>query len=363
MTAFQTGQQRDDTAIAAGFRAAIDVARRFVGATAPNPPVGCALLDRDGAILTAAAHHKAGTFHAEARALAQCAELGLTDRIHTAVVTLEPCNHSGRTPPCSEALLATPVKTVWVGCADPNPRVAGGGGARLTAAGRTVRWLSEATTLPDQRALLAECRGLIAPFVYWASSRKAWFTVKQAVDAGGSMIPPTGRTTFTSPAALDLAHALRRATDAVVTGIGTVRADLPGLDVRRVADHVERRRILLVCGRRDNAPAAWLEQAERRFDVRFCAAVEDAPAMLAEAGALWALVEAGPTLLAAMRAGDVWDDWLRIEQRAAGGERLTVASRHRDTPLALFADRGLDFVEPTKADQIIKKEDAACFPA
>ncbi|MBV1837565.1 bifunctional diaminohydroxyphosphoribosylaminopyrimidine deaminase/5-amino-6-(5-phosphoribosylamino)uracil reductase RibD [Acetobacter estunensis] len=326
--------------ISEAFHAAVGEACRFVGATAPNPPVGCALLDADGQILAVAAHHRAGTFHAEARALHECAQRGLTDRIVTAIVTLEPCNHTGRTPPCAEALLATPVKTVWIACADPNPQVTGGGAARLEAAGRAVRWLArEHTHLPDGEHLLAQCRGLIAPFIRWSTQGRTWLTVKQAVDERGGMIPPVGRTTFTSPVALDLAHRLRRATDAVVTAGGTVRADLPGLNVRRVSDHAERRkRVLAVCSRTQKVPSAWLEQAEKTFDVIFLNDVRDIPQRLAEVGALWALVEAGPELLATLREQDVWDDWLTIGVQPDGSERFSVEQRHADTPLTLFGE-------------------------
>lgn len=320
------------------FHAAIAEARRFVGATAPNPPVGCALLDAEGAILAVAAHHRAGTPHAEANALRACAERGLTDRIATAIVTLEPCNHTGRTPPCSEGLLATPVKTVWIACADPNPKVTGGGAARLEADGREVCWLErEQHHIPDGPVLLTQCRGLIAPFIRWSVEQRAWLTVKQAVNIDGLMVPPTGRTTFTSNAALNLAHRLRRATDAVVTAGGTVRADLPGLDVRRIDDHMGRKpRMLVVCSRTREVPPNWLSMAERRFDVIFSDSVEEVPKRLAEAGVLWALVEAGPTLLGELRARSLWDDWLRIAVRPDGNEDFSVERRHDATPLALF---------------------------
>ncbi|MFT8718750.1 bifunctional diaminohydroxyphosphoribosylaminopyrimidine deaminase/5-amino-6-(5-phosphoribosylamino)uracil reductase RibD [Acetobacter sp.] len=324
--------------VSKAFHAAVGEARRFVGATMPNPPVGCALLDENGTILAVAAHHRAGTGHAEANALRLCEERGLTDRIATAIVTLEPCNHTGRTPPCTEGLLATPVKTIWIACPDPNPKVAGGGSARLEAEGREVRWLErEKAHIPDGALLLAQCRGLIAPFIRWSVEGKSWLTVKQAVNIDGLMTPPPGRTTFTSKQALDLAHRLRRATDAVITAGGTVRADLPGLDVRRVEDHTNRpKRLLVVCSRTQDVPQNWLTIAERRFDVIFSESIEEAPRRLAEAGVLWALVEAGPTLLGEIRTRSLWDDWLRIAVRADGNEDFSVERRHEATPLALF---------------------------
>lgn len=332
------GDQPTFQEIGNAFRAAIDASRRFVGATAPNPPVGCALLDENGTILAVAAHHRAGTGHAEANALRLCAERGLTDRIAAAIVTLEPCNHTGRTPPCAEALLDTPVRTIWIGCADPNPKVAGGGAARLVSAGRTVRWLEQdSTNIADQAYLIAQCRGLIAPFIRWSVRGRSWLTVKQAVNPQGLMTPPPGRTTFTSQQALRLAHRIRRATDGVVTAGGTVRCDLPGLDVRHVEDHHNRKpRVLMVCSRTHDVPANWLTIARHRFNVVFCDSVEDIPRRLAEENVLWAMVEAGPTLLGMLRTAGLWDDWLRIAVRANGREDFSVERRHEATPLALF---------------------------
>ncbi|MBB2162648.1 bifunctional diaminohydroxyphosphoribosylaminopyrimidine deaminase/5-amino-6-(5-phosphoribosylamino)uracil reductase RibD [Gluconacetobacter sacchari] len=337
--------------IARAFRAAIEEAVRFMGATAPNPPVGCAILDRHGAILTVAAHHRAGSPHAEALALRRCAEQGLMARAAIAVVTLEPCNHTGRTGPCSEAILASPIRTVWVGAADPNPRVAGGGIARLRAGGCAVQVLDH-----DMEAAAA-CRALIAPFGLWSRTGLPWLTVKQAVDAAGGMIPPAGRHTFTSDAALTLAHRLRRATDAIVTGSGTVLADRPGLDVRRVADHAGRApRLLVVCDRRGRVPADWRAHAAARgFDVRICQDIARLPELLGAAGVLWALVEAGPGLLTALRATGLWNDWLTIGVGPGGTERLDPAVRvGTDTPLRLF---------PELAPRLAAAEERACFPA
>ncbi|NHO33445.1 bifunctional diaminohydroxyphosphoribosylaminopyrimidine deaminase/5-amino-6-(5-phosphoribosylamino)uracil reductase RibD [Acetobacter fallax] len=325
--------------IGQAFRAAIAEACRFVGATAPNPPVGCALLDEQGAILAVAAHHRAGRLHAEALALEQCAGYGLTHRIHSAVVTLEPCNHTGRTPPCAEALLATPVRTVWIGCPDPNPNVAGGGAERLKVSGRDVRWIADAVNLvPDAGLIFNECRGLIAPFQKWSNQGQAWLTIKQATDARGSMIPPVGQKTFTSSAALEVAHRLRRSTDAIVTGAGTIRSDLPGFDVRHVRDHPARRRLLMICSQNRDLPESWLDAMRQRFDVLCCSDIGSVPRILAENGVLWALVEAGPSLLAAIRERELWDDWLHIEVTPDGSERVSVRQRHAATPLSLFPE-------------------------
>ncbi|WP_395495046.1 bifunctional diaminohydroxyphosphoribosylaminopyrimidine deaminase/5-amino-6-(5-phosphoribosylamino)uracil reductase RibD [Acetobacter sp. KSO5] len=321
--------------VAQAFEAAIAEAWRFVGQTAPNPAVGCTLLDEAGEVLIVAAHHRAGQLHAERLALEQAKRAGVFGRVHTAVVTLEPCNHTGRTRPCTEALLESPVQTVWIGCPDPNPHVAGGGAAALTKAGVSVRWLAES---PNGADLAARCRALLAPFAMRMTQGRPWITVKQALDQHGSMVPPAGQTTFTTPESLRFAHALRRATDLVITGTGTVVADNPSFTVRHVQDHAERRRDLVVCGHSAHVPTHWLEQARTRFDVHFCPDIQKLPALLAETTALWAMVEAGPGVLAALREQNLWDDWLTIRQDAQGTDHFSVTTRHVTTPLALFSE-------------------------
>lgn len=314
--------------IAAAFARALDVAQRYVGATMPNPAVGCILLDRDGNELAVAAHHKAGAPHAEALALQLCAEAGTTAAIHTAVVTLEPCNHHGRTPPCSEALLATPVRTVWIACADPNPQVAGGGAVRLSEAGVTVRFLSELAT-PDAAELRTKANRLIAPFAKRATTGLPFVVVKQALNAAGSMVPPAGQTTFTSDSSLDLAHQMRREADAILTGSGTILADDPAFTVRRVADHAGKHRPLVVLDRRGRVPESYLAAVRARgFVPTIAADVATALADLGAAACLGVLVEAGPSLTQTILASTLWDEHVLIEQAADGGaDRVTIAQR------------------------------------
>jgi diaminohydroxyphosphoribosylaminopyrimidine deaminase/5-amino-6-(5-phosphoribosylamino)uracil reductase len=322
-------------AIGTAFDLAVSEAWRFMGRTAPNPAVGCVLLDAHGEVLVIAAHHRAGAAHAERLAVEQAHQMGVVERIHTAVVTLEPCNHTGRTPPCTQALLSTPVKTVWIGCADSNPHVQGGGAAFLAERGLAVHWLAQCT---NAQAVVNRCRALLAPFASKVVRGRPWITVKQALDSNGSMLPPAGRTTFTSPESLRFAHALRRVTDGVITATGTARADQPDLTVRHVEDHPERRRLLVVCGQQANVPAGWLAGRERVFDVRFCPDCAALPDLLAQTEALWLLVEAGPTLLETLRRNALWDDWLTIRQDAQGQDHFSVSTRQDVTPLSLFAE-------------------------
>ena len=298
--------------IDAAFRAAVEAACAFIGATMPNPPVGCAVLDAGGRILVAAAHRRAGEPHAEALALRLLDQAGLTAQAATLVVTLEPCNHTGRTGPCTEAILATPIRTVWIGVPDPNMQVTGHGADRLRGAGLSVHVLAH--DHPGDPATRA-CEALIAPFRHRATTGRPWITVKQALDATGGMTPPPGATTFTSAASLRLAHRLRRCTDAVITGTGTILADDPSFTVRHLPDHPGRRRLLVVVGQPHRLPAAYVQAATARgFDVRPVPDLDQLMPALAEAGVLWAMVEAGPTLLRSLRGAGLWDDWLTIRR-------------------------------------------------
>lgn len=347
----------DGDAITRGFRAAIAAAVRHVGATAPNPPVGCAILDAAGRILSVAAHQRAGEPHAEALALRQCLEAGLMDRAATAVVTLEPCNHTGRTGPCTEAILVTPIRSVWIGAPDPNPRVAGGGAARLREAGLQV------SSLASESEPGRDCAALIAPFTLFSGAGRPWITVKQALDAAGGMVPPAGATTFTGPDALDLAHRLRRATDAIITGMGTILADRPHFTVRRVPDHLGRRRILAVPDRGGQLPDAYRREAEARgFLLRTAPDLPSLVQALAQEGVLWALVEAGPRLLADIERDGLWDDWLTIRHDAAGQDRLAVRTRLTTTPLRLID--GIDAATLANAPVApAAMKGSECFPA
>ena len=294
--------------LAEAFRTALAEADAFVGATAPNPPVGCVLLGAGGAVLAQAAHQRAGEAHAEAAAIQACRAAGLTERIHTALVTLEPCSHTGRTPPCTQALLSTPVQAVWIGAPDPHPRAPGAGADRLADAGVATALIAELDH-PDAAALAREAARLIAPFAKWSRTGRPWVMIKTALDSGGGMIPPPDATTFTSQASLAHAHRLRRGCEAIITGSGCILADDPSFTVRHLPDHEGRRRRLAILDRRGRTPDAYLQAAHARgLDAALYA---DIPSLLDElgaAGVLCALVEAGPTLRQAFLDLELWDE-------------------------------------------------------
>ena len=289
---------------------AIAGAWRFAGATSPNPPVGCVLLDESGAIIAEGYHERAGLPHAEARAIDIARTLGVAHRIHTVVVTLEPCNHHGRTPPCTEAILSTPAKRIVIAAPDPNPKVCGGGAARLRAAGLNVELAAE---IAELRGLAMAAQRLIAPFAKHALTGRPFVTVKQAIDETGSMVPPPGRKTFTSDASLKLAHVLRRRADAVLTGSGTVLADNPEFTVRHVADFPGKRRTLALLDRRLRVPKSYDEAAGARgFSVLRARSLDEALLRLGAAGALEVLVEAGPSLTTAVLEAGLADEHVLI---------------------------------------------------
>ncbi len=315
--------------IADAFARAISAATDYAGATSPNPPVGCVLLDASGEILAVEAHRKAGDLHAEARAIAACRVAGTIDRIHTVVVTLEPCNHHGRTPPCAEAILATPAREVWIAETDPNPRVEGGGAPRLATAGLSVRYLTELDHSNAAR-LAGEAQRLIAPFVKWVTTGIPFITVKQALDETGSMIPPAGHRTFTSETSLTLAHRMRRRADAILTGSGTILADNPEFTVRRIPDHPGKSRILAILDRTGRVPVDYLtEAAQRGLRPMLFDDIGEALTRLGSEGAHEVLVEAGPTLTDTILATDFWDEHVAIKKAGDGGpDHITISRNH-----------------------------------
>ena len=308
------------------FARALHLARAHEGATAPNPPVGCVLLDAAGQELATGAHQRAGQAHAEAEAVAEARAAGLADKVDSVVVTLEPCDHYGRTPPCSEAILGTAARQVWIACRDPNPQVKGGGAKRLRAAGLDVHFLSDLHH-PAAASLFAGAERLLAPFSKRSLTGLPFITIKQAISSSGSMLPATGQRTFTSTTSLELAHRLRRRADAILTGSGTVLADDPLFTVRLVPDHPHKQRSLVILDRRRRVADPSLHAARQRgFAVHLADDVHQVLEMIGAAGGMEVLVEAGPTLTAHLLKAGLWDEHVLIEQaaNADGTDRVTI---------------------------------------
>ena len=213
---------------------ALQLARRGLFTTTPNPRVGCVLV-RDGVVIGEGWHQKAGEPHAEPLALRDAAARAAkvspggtapadaVARGATAYVTLEPCSHVGRTPPCADALIASGVARVVAAMVDPNPEVAGRGLDRLRAAGIAV----------DSGLLEGEARELNLGFVSRMTRGRPWLRLKVAASLDGKTALENGVSQWiTGAAARRDAHAWRARSCAVLTGIGTVKDDNPRLTVR-----------------------------------------------------------------------------------------------------------------------------------
>ncbi|MGW2602154.1 bifunctional diaminohydroxyphosphoribosylaminopyrimidine deaminase/5-amino-6-(5-phosphoribosylamino)uracil reductase RibD [Streptomyces klenkii] len=209
-------------------RRAVALAARALGATSPNPVVGCVILDPQGAVLGEGRHRRAGGPHAEVEALAAASAAGHDVRGGTAVVTLEPCNHTGRTGPCSQALIDAGIGRVVFAVADPTGNATGGAAALHAAGVSTEGGLLAHEAATVNMAWLTSVR-LGRPFVTW----------KYAATLDGRSAAADGTSRWiTSAASRADVHRLRAEADAVVVGSGTLRADDPHLAVR--GDLVER---------------------------------------------------------------------------------------------------------------------------
>ena len=198
---------------------ALELGWGALGTTSPNPAVGCVIV-RDGVVVGEGYTHPPGQRHAEAHALRQAGAQAQSATLYT---TLEPCNHYGRTPPCSEAIIAAGVAEVRIAVRDPNPNVAGDGIARLNEA--------------DIRTHIGECasegRKLIEAFVKHSTTGLPFVTAKFAMSLDGKIAARSGDSKWISGAeSREFAHLLRAQSDAIMVGINTVLADDPQLTAR-----------------------------------------------------------------------------------------------------------------------------------
>jgi diaminohydroxyphosphoribosylaminopyrimidine deaminase/5-amino-6-(5-phosphoribosylamino)uracil reductase len=206
-------------------REALALAEQAVGLSEPNPRVGCVIVDGAGRVVGRGHTQEAGGAHAEVMALHDAAAQGAEVRGATVVVSLEPCSHHGRTPPCTEALVGAGVGRVVMAMRDPNPLVAGRGADRLAAAG------IEVLAGPFE----AEARELNIGFVSRMERGRPWLRLKAAVSLDGRSALANGASQWiTGEAARADGHAWRKRAGALLTGVGTVLEDDPRLDVRLV---------------------------------------------------------------------------------------------------------------------------------
>ncbi len=324
-------------------RRAFDLARRGPE-HGPNPRVGAVLLAPDGTTIGEGWHRGAGTPHAEVAALADAAAHGRDPRGATAVVTLEPCDHTGRTGPCSVALLQAGVARVVVSVEDPNPAAAGGA-ARLRASGVDV----------VTGALGDEGEALLRPWLHALRRGRPFVTLKLATSLDGRVAAADGSSRWiTSPVARRHAHDLRARVDAVVVGTGTALADDPELTAR-TADGalVEHQPLRVVVGLRDLPARAHLRGPGGELVQVRSHEPADVLADLAGRQVRHALVEGGPTLAAAfLRAGLVDEVQAYVAPALLGAGPAAVA----DLGVATVGDAlrlHLEHVQPLGPDVLI----------
>ncbi len=235
-------------------REALDLAGLAIGLCEPNPRVGCVLQSADGRVIGRGHTQQAGGPHAEVMALRDAQTHGEDTRGATAVVTLEPCAHHGRTPPCCDALIAAGIGRVVYALQDPFPQVAGQGAARLRAAGIETRML-------DQGELAQAARELNIGFFSRIERGRPWLRMKIAASLDGRSALENGASQWiTGEAARRDGHLWRRRAGAILTGVGTVADDDPRLDVRLVETARQPLRVV-VDSRLDMSPQARILDA------------------------------------------------------------------------------------------------------
>lgn len=200
-------------------RQALQLARKGEGKVSPNPMVGCVAV-KDGAVIAAGCHEKYGGFHAERNALLNCKEDPEGAELY---VTLEPCCHYGKTPPCTEIIIEKKIKKVYVGCLDSNPKVAGNG----------VRILREHGIAVETGILERECRDLNEVFFHYMETKMPFLAMKYAMTLDGKIACETGDSKWvTGEASRNYVQRLRNRYSGIMAGIGTVLADDPMLNCR-----------------------------------------------------------------------------------------------------------------------------------
>jgi len=298
-------------------RLALAEAEKGRGRTHPNPAVG-AVVVRGGRVVSRGHHQKAGLPHAEVNALGAA---GAKARGADVYVTLEPCNHQGRTPPCTDALIAAGVRRVFFGSADPNPLVDGHGARRLRRARIEVR----------AGVLRAQCDAANEAWFKFITTGIPWVVLKAAITLDGKLATAAGDSKWiSSEASRRLVHRWRNELDAVLIGAGTVRVDDPRLTVRGVRGGRNPLRVVL-----GTIPprARILRQPGETISERgpLLAVLR----RLGRRGITTVLVEGGAKVHGAFLAAQLWDELrLFIAPKIFGAEALSWAGQSRSRSLA-----------------------------
>ena len=324
-------------------REALVLAQRGVGRTAPNPPVGCVIV-QGGAVIGRGFHPKAGEPHAEIFALGEAGERA---RGSTVYVTLEPCSHHGRTPPCVNALIAAGVARVVVAALDPNPLVGGHGVKKLRAAGIDVE-----IGIHEQEAVAQQ-----AGFRSLVTQGRPWVVLKYAMTLDGKVATVNGDSRWvTGEAARTLVHSWRNELDAIAVGSGTVLADRPALTTRDIENG--RNPVRVVFDRRGRtdpcsptlgsgsvlvtsdatSKAPYTDQGIR---VLRASSVQEALPLLGGLGLSTLLLEGGPALVGTFLKADLID-----EVRAFVAPKVLGAGRSPlDSPTPTLMGQAFDLAD------------------
>jgi diaminohydroxyphosphoribosylaminopyrimidine deaminase/5-amino-6-(5-phosphoribosylamino)uracil reductase len=323
---------------------ALQLAARGLNTTSPNPRVGCVIV-KDGRVVGEGWHARAGTPHAEVHALKAAGDAA---RGATVYVTLEPCSHHGRTPPCAEALVSAGVGRVVAAMSDPNPLVAGGGISMLTLAGICA----------EVGLLEADARALNPGFISRMTRGRPWVRLKTASTLDGKTALANGASQWiTGEAARADVQRLRARACAILTGSGTVLADDPRMNVRDFDIGRQPLRVVVDSALRTPADAAILPAliACHHADPRLRAALELAGAevielpgadgrvdlaallaLLAQRGVNELHIEAGAALNGALLAGGQVDEWVAYLAPMAVGD--SARGLFTQPPLEALAD-------------------------
>ncbi|RPA20054.1 bifunctional diaminohydroxyphosphoribosylaminopyrimidine deaminase/5-amino-6-(5-phosphoribosylamino)uracil reductase RibD [Gordonia sp. OPL2] len=320
---------------------AIDESRHAQGKSSPNPPVGAIILAADGTIVGRGHTQPPGGPHAEVMALA---DAGSAARGGTAVVTLEPCDHTGRTGPCSKALIDAGISAVYFASDDPNPAAAGGA-RTLRDAGVAVAGGVEAS---------AAAAGPLRAWLFRQRHGRPFVTAKLASTLDGRIAAPDGTSQWiTGEPARARAHRQRAALDAIVVGTGTVIRDDPALTARyddgRLRPHQPTR---VVMGLRDIPSGARV--TDDCAPLRHVRTHDPADVLEALRDFLWVLVEGGPAIIGAFLAAGLVDEieaYLAPVILGAGASSVDIAGAHTLTDARRFS---LTAVETLGDDVVLR---------
>ena len=331
---------------AAFMQIALRLAARNLGQTWPNPCVG-AVVVKDGVIIGSGYTAQGGRPHAETIALQQAGERA---KGATLYVTLEPCSHHGKTPPCVDAIIASGISTCVIACTDPNPAVNGAGIAKLKQTGITV----------EEGVCRAAAEKLNEGFFSLIKKNRPFVALKIATSQDGKMATAAGQSKWiTGDAARGYGHLLRSRYDAILTGIGTVLADDPSLTCR-LPGLEERSPLRVVLDRKGRLPAKAAIHGAQLLSL----AEETLPAALktlADKGITRVLVEAGPTLSTAFLQAGLVDRlyWFRAPMLIGGdglpaigsgfATELSQLARWKQSEHSIFGNDTLDIFECSQA--------------